>query len=392
MKRRILVLTSSTGSGHDMRARAFAQWIRQEYGDQIEVKIEQVIENSSWLGRFGVWVYNTIQQHAPVLHNIYFHIVELFIFTHKGKVSFGGRYYRNLLQEFQPDTILSVHDSTNRGYFEDAKRLLGTHVRCVTYCGEFSGGYGFSRNWICQAADLFIARTHPTRNFAVHLGLSQEQTAVFHKFLPPASFEEPANDLENVRYLEQLGLDPKKFTVFLATGGYGANHHLDFLKAMLPLADRVQAIVICGRNQKIFEKVSQWVAENDQLTAYIEGYSDQVATFMQISDAIVTRGGANTTMEALHFGCPLLYNSLGGLMPQERCTVRYFLERGAASMIDRSRDLTRVLEEWSTFGETYKRIKSNLDELHYEEDPRELLALILGESPKDESLPESTAC
>lgn len=392
MSRRILVLTSSTGSGHDMRAKAFAQWIRQVYDREVVVHIEQIIENSSWLGRFGVWIYNTIQQHAPVLHNVYFHIVELFIFTHKGSVSFGGRYYRKLLLDFQPDTILSVHDSTNRGYFEDAKRLLGQEVRCVTYCGEFSGGYGFSRNWINPAADLFIARTHPTRNFAVHLGIPQDKTAVFHKFLPPVSFEERSNDLEKIRFLEQLGLDPKKFTVFLATGGYGANHHLDFLKAMLPLADRVQAIVICGRNQHIFEKVSRWSAGNKELSAYIEGYSDQVANFMQISDAIVTRGGANTTMEALHFGCPLLYNSLGGLMPQERCTVRYFLERGAASMVNTAGDLTRILGDWATFGETYKRIKANLDELHHEEDPLDLLALILGGNKKDASVPESTAC
>lgn len=378
MSRRILVLTSSTGSGHDMRALAFEKWVRSIHGDGPELRIEHIIENASSLGRFGVWIYNMIQRFAPFLHNIYFFIVELLIFTHSKSVSFGGTYYRKLLREFQPDLILSVHDSTNRGYFEDAKRILGESVRCVTYCGEFSGGYGYSRNWISPAADLFIARTNRARDHAVELGLPREKTAVFHKFLPPESFQNPLSDQSKREYLTRIGLDPSKFTVFLATGGFGANHHVDFLKAMLPLADRIQVIVICGRNKKILEKVVRWNSDHESLSCHIEGFSTQVAEFMQVADAVVTRGGANTTMEALHFDCPMLYNSLGGLMPQEMCTVRYFLDAGAAALIRSAGDLPKILQQWQDLAEPYQIVKNRLRELHIKEDPRDLIDLILG--------------
>jgi len=379
MSLRVLVLTSSTGSGHDMRARAFAQWVEEMYGRSVSVRIEQIIENSSWLGRFGVWVYNTIHRFCPVLHNLYFFIVEVFISSHAGKVSFGGGYYRKLLEDYRPSLVFSVHDSTNRGYFEDAKRLLGREVRCVTYCGEFSGGYGFSRNWVNPVADLFVARTRKTLDFAVQLGMPPEKATVFHKLLPPASFDQYMRPEDKEKEIRQLGLDPDKFTVFLATGGYGANHHLAFLRAMLPLQDRAQAIDICGRNRKIHARLARWSRQNPQLTTYIEGYSNRVADFLQISDAIVTRGGANTTMEALHFECPLLYNSLGGLMPQERCTVRYFLDHGAARMIHRPRDLTRILHNWGTFSQDYRQLRGKLALLHHGEDPRDLVRTILGD-------------
>ena len=378
MSLRILVLTSSTGSGHDMRANAFAQWVRELHGDAVTVHIEQIIENSSWLGRFGVWVYNTIHRFCPVLHNIYFFIVEVFISSHSGRVSFGGSYYRRLLRELRPHLVFSVHDSTNRGYFEDAKRLLGKEVRCVTYCGEFSGGYGYSRNWINPEADLFVARTREALDFAIKLGISRERSMVFHKLLPPDSFEQDIPEEGKEQELRQLGLDPQKFTVFLATGGYGANHHLAFLKAILPLADQVQAIVICGRNRRIHDRLIRWSRQHSSLGTYIEGYSNRVADFLQLSDAIVTRGGANTTMEALHFGCPLLYNSLGGLMPQERCTVRYFLNKGAARIIRHPRDLLRILGQWGTFNPEYRSIQANLSSLHHEEDPRHLVRAVLG--------------
>lgn len=379
MSKRILVLTSSTGSGHDMRAIAFRKWIRKVHGDTITVHIEQIIENSSLLGRFGVWVYNTIQQHAPFLHNIYFFIVELFILTHGQSVSFGGRYYRNLVRTLRPHVILSVHDSTNHGYFQDAKRLLGEATRCVTYCGEFSGGYGYTRNWINPVADLFISRTHRAAEYAAEIGMPRKKIRVFHKFLPPDSFENWISRDARGGYLQQLGLDPHRFTVFLATGGFGANHHLQFLKAILPLHERVQAIVICGRNNRVFEKLTRWKAAHPQFVAYIEGYSDKVSDFLQVCDAIVTRGGANTTMEALHFRCPILYSSLGGLMPQEKCTVRYFLRHEAAVLINSPAKLARILASWQNFGPEYRRIKDHLEELNYDEDPRDLIQMILGD-------------
>lgn len=381
MNHRILVLTSSTGSGHDMRARAFASWVRILYGQSVAVRIEQVIENGSALGQFGVWVYNTIHRHAPFLHNIYFFIVELFVSTNSRKVSFGGRYYRGILAEFKPTIVLSVHDSTNRGYFEDARRICGKQVRCVTYCGEFSGGYGYSRNWVNPSANMFVARTSNARDYAVRLGMPAERTAVFHKLLPPEAFEK-AMDASGRRSLRrQLGLEEDRFTLFLATGGYGANHHRRFLKALLPLAGEMQVIVVCGRNQRVYEQVTAWMRRHPEFKAYVEGYSTRMAEFLQICHAVVTRGGANTTMEALHFGCPLLYDSLGGLMPQEQCTVRYFLDKGAARLIRKAADLPRFLADWTPLGDSYAGIRRRLESLHQDEDPRDLVAVVMGESP-----------
>jgi processive 1,2-diacylglycerol beta-glucosyltransferase len=381
MNTRVLVLSSSTGSGHDMRAKAFASWVQLLHGDSIQLRIEQVIENGSTLGRFGVWLYNMIHKHFPLLHNVYFFIVELFVFTHSRSVSFGGRHYRELLQSFRPDIVLSVHDSTNRGYFEDARRILGPAVRCVTYCGEFSGGYGYSRNWVNPAADLFVARTQTAREHAVALGMPRERTRVFHKLLPPAAFEQQLSPAGRRALRGQLGLDPGRFTLFLATGGYGANHHLSYLNALLPLADQLQLVVVCGRNHSIHARIRQWADRHPRLKAFIEGYSNRITDFLQIADAVVTRGGANTTMEALHFECPLLYDSLGGLMPQEHCTVRYFLDNGAARMIHRPRELQGILADWCRFGEDYQAVRKGLAALQRDEDPRQLVALVLGTEP-----------
>ena len=45
----MLVLTSRTGAGHDTHARAFCQWAEHLYADRVRVRVEHVLEDSSWL-------------------------------------------------------------------------------------------------------------------------------------------------------------------------------------------------------------------------------------------------------------------------------------------------------------------------------------------------------
>lgn len=394
---RILILTSSTGSGHDTRAKAVKRWIQEMYGESVEVRIEHLIERSSRIGSFGVWLYNQIQRYCPFLHHLYWQIVEIIVASHTDTVQFGGSYYRKLLTDFQPQLILSVHDSLNRGYFEDAYRVLGTDkVKCVTYCGEWSGGYGFSQNWVNPNADLFYARNEEARDFAVSLGMPFEKTRIFRKLLPPRDFYAPMPAEERLVMLrDELGLEPDKFTVFLATGGFGANHHIRFLRMLLPMAEKVQAIVVCGRNQRIFDRVKAWGARHPELRLFLEGYSNQVNKYLQISDAVVTRGGANSTAEAVHFGCPMIYNTFGGLMPQEHLTVNHFERFRAAEMVRSDEDFRGIMRRWADRGPAYLEVLHHLLSLQNDEDPRdfvaELVALATSVCPTREVSPPVAA-
>jgi processive 1,2-diacylglycerol beta-glucosyltransferase len=381
--KRILVLTSSTGSGHDMRALAFAQWVEIIAQFPLQVRIEKVIENSSALGSFGVWLYNFIHRYCPRAHHIYWFIVELFVRSHGHKLSFGGRYYRKLISTFQPDLVLSVHDSTNRGYFEEARDLLGPKTPLVTYCGEWSGGYGFSHNWYSPAVDVFYARTDEALQYARELGLNDRKGKVFQKLLPPALLHDGIKSEDIGKYrVEQLGLSADRFTLFLATGAFGANHHLAFLKALLPLAAHVQVVVVCGKNRSIYKRLLDWRSTHPQLQLFIEGFSDRMFRLMEVSDAMVTRGGANTTMEALHIGCPIIYNGLGSLMPQETLTVRYLEQHGAAVRIHSAKALASVVEKWMERGAEWQQVKAALNKLYRDEDPREFVSEVLALIPR----------
>jgi len=368
---RILILTSSTGAGHDARAQAFAEWCYELYRHDVDVRIEQMLEKSSKLFSWGVDFYNWIQKKSPWMHKAFFLFVELLSLLNRNSVAWGRRYYEKVLREYQPHLVFSVHDCLNRGYFQLARRILGAdRVRCATYCGEFSGGFGYSINWVEPSADLYISRTPTARDYAVKLGMPRERTRVRGHLMRPRGHLQVLQGEARRQFLEEtLELSGDKFTVFLATGGNGANNHLELLPHLLPFAERVQAIVICGRNRESYNEVMHWRSEHPQLECFVDGFSEQVHLLMQVSDTIVTRGGTTTCAKALHYGCPIIFNGFGGIMPQEELTVKFFRNGDGAEIIRHASDFAQLIRSWIEQPRTYRDLRKRFLDLRYEEDP-----------------------
>jgi processive 1,2-diacylglycerol beta-glucosyltransferase len=379
-KVRILVLTSSTGGGHDARAEAFAEWCFELYRHDVDVRIEQMLEKSSLINRLGVNFYNHIQASAPWVHKLFYAVVELQSLLNQKTVTLGRSYYVEVLRDYRPHLILSVHDCLNRGYFQLARAELGAdRVRCATYCGEFSGGWGYSRNWIEPTVDLYFSRTATAQDYALKRGIAPEKARVRGYLMRPKAHLEVVAPEDRGRFLrERLGLRPDLFTVFLATGGNGANNHFDLLPALVSRADRCQAIVICGRNKEAYNELVHWRSQHPEFHCYLEGYSEIVHLLMQVSDVIVTRGGTTTCAKALHFRCPIIFNAFGGIMPQEELTWKYLRNGAASDKVESGADFERIIGAWLSDPAVYGRVRENFLRLRSEEDPTVLIAELVG--------------
>jgi processive 1,2-diacylglycerol beta-glucosyltransferase len=369
---KILVLTSSTGGGHDARAIAFRRWVRKIYGWEVEVRVESMLEDSSRLARFGVNFYNFIQKSAPWFHHPYHIFVEGLSYLNRSKVTLGRKYYSEVIRNFKPHLVFSVHDCLNRGYFQVAREILGKeNVRCATYCSEFSGGYGYSRNWVEPSVDLYLSRTETAKDFAIsRFKLNPEKIIVRGHFLIPRIYEERLSAYERHRFItERLGLRPDRKIIFLATGGTGANNHLALLPAIKKYSETYQVLVVCGRNQEAFMKVRQWQRNNPKLSCHVEGYCNEMHLFLQVSHMVVTRGGATTSSEALHFECPIVFNGIGGVMPQEKLTVKYFMQDDAAAKISNRDDFETLLMNWSRFPERFRELRRRFRTMKFQDAP-----------------------
>lgn len=75
------------------------------------------------------------------------------------------------------------------------------------------------------------------------------------------------------------------------------------------------------------------------------GYRKDMARLLRGVDLAFIRPGTGTTSECLRTGCPILFNGIGGLMPQEGITVRYLHSLGLEPAVVRHpRDFAPALE------------------------------------------------
>jgi processive 1,2-diacylglycerol beta-glucosyltransferase len=375
--KRLLILTSATGAGHDTHAQATAAWCQKIYGPTVEVLIDHVLENSHYLYRGGVEFYNVIQRHGPWFHHFYYNVGEFLELINYKTVGFGKDYCVQLLEEFRPDAVLSVHGCLNLGYFELVKQVLGPRVPCATYCAEFGGGYGFSRNWVNRGGHGFFARTEEAAQVALRRRVEPRHVHVAGHWAPPPFYGPGLSAAAKEAAFEKMGLNPRLFTLLLSTGGAGALNHLSFLKALLPLRDRLQAIVLCGRNENAQRKIENWADNQASFAVRALPFTNEMPNLLRMASAVVARAGATTAGEALLSGCPIIFNALGGMMPQEIPTWRYFKARNIGDVVSRPSAITAILRRWLDDPAGYAALRDRLRPFRHDVTPEAALHSLL---------------
>ena len=386
---RILILSSSTGGGHDMRARSLKQWCEKCCpAGSVEITQHQVLEDSSVIYRFGVDIYNWIQRHWPLLHHLYFNCLELFHVSASSRFLLGKARYKKLLRQIQPNIIVSVHAHTNHAFRVIAQETL-PGVRFVTYCGEMSGGYGFSRHWTDLGADAFIGATPEICQAAIARKIPAEK--VYYKgFLlhPDFYLEDKNHELKSNALSKNLDLNPGLFTLLLSTGSNGAVNHSAFLKNLENSELRLQVIALCGHNHTAKSAIEKLSKRFRFLAVCALGQQDDMRSLMSLSNAIVARPGTGTTSESILAGCPILFNTLGGIMPQECITLRYMRARGIkAPLIKRPSDLSTLIRPLVESQSNRERVRLAINSLRPDDDPSQIVALLkelaLSDNPKE---------
>lgn len=327
---RWLLLTSSTGTGHNMRADSLTHWAKSVLGDAVELRTHHVLEETHRIYRFGVGLYNVIQRRAPWFHHVYFNYLELAGMHRNGKRIMGRDRFTALIRDYRPDRVVSVHAHTNHGFFDlarDAAREGGfAPPACVTYCGELFAGYGFSRHWTNPRADGFIGASEEVCAAARAVGTPPARILHGGFLLRPPFYQTDAQlDDAADALARELELDRGAFTYLLSTGQAGANNHPAIVSHLAASGARMQVIALCAKREDTRARLARLAASAPNLRIRALGPQDpaRMAALKRLASAVLARPGTGATSEAIQLGVPLVQNGIGGIMPQELITVQY---------------------------------------------------------------------
>ena len=330
---KILVLTSSTGGGHDARAHALQLWAEseeaREAGLEAEVRIERPLEDGSRFYGFGTWLYNGIQKTCPRLHKVYFPFLEKANLHRRPKRILGAKRFREAVAAFAPDVVFSVHAHLNHGYRDLALQAMPSQPPAfVIYCGELADGPGFSRHWINPEADLLVGPLEETCEAALERGIPEKKLFRAGFLLRPPFFRKLSPDEQANFVRRKWDIDPSRPLVVLGTGANGVNRHLKAVSPYRVLGKPGQVVALCGSNEGTLRALQ---ALPDRLGFELRALptieAEDMAPLLRSADLLFARPGAGTTSEAIVCGTPMLFDVSGGIMPQEQNNLNLWEKR-----------------------------------------------------------------
>lgn len=141
--------------------------------------------------------------------------------------------------------------------------------------------------------------------------------------------------------------------------------------------------MLCGRNPQIQMNVLHWAADHGRMTVRALGYCRDMHTLLQCVDAVVARPGTGTTSEAILCGCPVIFNTIGGAMPQEMITMKFFREHNWPKAVGRASSLPNRVKYLMEHPEHLKRVREVIRNVNPRAHPRQILERLkaLAEDP-----------
>ncbi len=236
-----------------------------------------------------------------------------------------------LLTEFwrkqRPDMVVSLVPNFNRAMFQSlGKALPGVpFVTILTDLADYPPHF-----WMEKQQQYFICGTKRAVEQARAQGHDESRIAATSgMILRPHFYETPAWEREEERV--RLGLDPKLPTGLVLFGGEGSN-------VMFSIAERLgnskldlQLILICGRNQKLRQRLSALKTRNKIV---VEGFTREIPYYMHLSDFFIGKPGPGSISEALQMNLPVILESNAWTLPQERYNAEWVREEGVGIVLN----------------------------------------------------------
>ncbi|MEI6350486.1 MAG: glycosyltransferase [Verrucomicrobiota bacterium] len=321
MKKRVLILSASAGTGHVRAADALAKSFAGEPSVEAVEHLDALDFTNKLFHNFYSKLYLQLVKSAPhVLGWVYKASDEPWK-TDAVRLRLDRLQAQKLIrfiQRFRPDIIICTHFMPTgiiAHLIENG--AISTHLSVVVTDMDMHA------MWLSRTFHRYFVAIEETKAHLEALGLPGERITVSGIPIDPI-FAEPVNRSELRR---SLGLDPDRTTLLFSAGAFGLSPAEFVVAKIMQMRHRVQTIVICGKNEDLQQRVRNIVGPGNP-DFIILGYTDRMHDLMKVSDLFLGKPGGLTTAESLACGLPLVI--IDPIPGQEERNSDHLLEDGAA--------------------------------------------------------------
>ncbi len=367
----IMILSAATGGGHMRAAHAIEEHIRTHT-------------------EFNVKTFDTFKCISSILDST---ICDGYSFLAKRTPNFFGKLYKSTnkdtsfskivpkfsamfaaqllptIEEFNPDIILSTHPfATEMISTLKAAEKVNVPLICIMT------DYGVHKAWICPNVDAYVVAGEHMIEDLKRFGVSSEIAypfgiPVFNMFF----------DMEDKNMLlREMNFSSQVPTLLFMAGSLGMSTVMNFFKRIEDIDDKLQVIIITGRNKKLydaFEKeiAKKFIGRQDKKIKLIY-FTNEVERYMHASDLLVTKPGGLTVSEALACNLPLaVFDAIPG---QEEDNANFLKSNDMGVRIDKNTDFPKFIAELLSEKDRLEKMRKSCETFDKSDAIPQLLSLI----------------
>lgn len=322
MSKKVLIMSASTGGGHNRAARAIKEELESRTIDNMSIECEivdslKLVNNT--MDKVISRGYEKSALYTPKAYGSVYRFSETTIaskneFKTNPLTSLMARKFKHLLNESTPDLIIGTHPfpmialstlkknnnihslSRSESFYKSTKVDIPPMISVLT-------DYTTHSTWIQNEIDYYIVGHEYVKELLVYEGVDSEKVKAFG--IPVEKSFLSHRDRETV--LTELGLSPEKLTVLLMGGSFGAGNIKETLEDLIAIDRDFQILVIAGRNEHLKDKLSKMLDSTiHNKNICLLGYTNKMNDILASIDVLISKPGGLTTTEALLNDVPMI--------------------------------------------------------------------------------------
>lgn len=322
MSKKVLIMSASTGGGHNRAARAIKEELESRTIDNMSIECEivdslKLVNNT--MDKVISRGYEKSALYTPKAYGSVYRFSETTIaskneFKTNPLTSLMARKFKHLLNESTPDLIIGTHPfpmialstlkknnnihslSRSESFYKSTKVDIPPMISVLT-------DYTTHSTWIQNEIDYYIVGHEYVKELLVYEGVDSEKVKAFG--IPVEKSFLSHRDRETV--LTELGLSPEKLTVLLMGGSFGAGNIKETLEDLITIDRDFQILVITGRNEHLKDKLSKMLDSTiHNKNICLLGYTNKMNDILASIDVLISKPGGLTTTEALLNDVPMI--------------------------------------------------------------------------------------
>lgn len=322
MIKKVLIMSASTGGGHNRAARAIKEELESRTIDNMSIECEivdslKLVNNT--MDKVISRGYEKSALYTPKAYGSVYRFSETTIaskneFKTNPLTSLMARKFKHLLNESTPDLIIGTHPfpmialstlkknnnihslSRSESFYKSTKVDIPPMISVLT-------DYTTHSTWIQNEIDYYIVGHEYVKELLIYEGVDSEKVKAFG--IPVEKSFLSHRDRETV--LTELGLSPEKLTVLLMGGSFGAGNIKETLEDLIAIDRDFQILVITGRNEHLKDKLSKMLDSTiHNKNICLLGYTNKMNDILASIDVLISKPGGLTTTEALLNDVPMI--------------------------------------------------------------------------------------